>query len=404
MAEDDGSESNEAVEILDTPNRKHIIRNSKIMKARKALNGTESFIAQLVTQQELVISKLLKAKDENERLLDEYEEMHTADILQQNMQISRLQEKLTSLTKTNKSLQEELEKLRSKNRILKAKHPKLLDRDEETELLKQENDDLLRQLEELRTLFEAKTHEFATIRKRLNNRIKVLQGGESENPDSVQPENGNEVIDGALYIVKAQELQTKLQYAKRDNQRLIYENAKLKAQLEQGKSQELLHQVDFQGDQSIVAYLRDERIIRQEQISNLEATLLEQKFTEDTLKGEHREKEKRVENLTDQVQELQNKLALKEREIAALKKEVHRGTLKMERKEGVLSLFQCTPTDITGTDETLKLYLKRSLLQFFMQDEAKRTGLVPVILEIAGCSESEIQVAQRLWQKRNSFY
>ena len=404
MAEDDGSESNEAVEILDTPNRKHLMRNSKIMKARRTPNGTESFIAQLVTQQELVISKLLKAKDENERLLDEYEEMHTADILQQNMQISRLQDKLTSLTKTNKSLQEELEKLRSKNRILKAKHPKLLDRDEETELLKQENDDLLRQLEELRTLFEAKTHEFATIRKRLNNRIQVLQGGESENPDSFQPENGNEVIDSALYIVKAQELQTKLQYAKRDNQRLIYENAKLKAQLEQGKSQELLHQVDFQGDQSIVAYLRDERIIRQEQISNLEATLLEQKFTEDTLKDEHREREKRVENLKNQIQELQNKLALGEREIAALKKEVHRGNLKMERKERVLSLFQCTPTDITGTDETLKLYLKRSLLQFFMQDEAKRAGLVPVILEIAGCSESEIQVAQRLWQKRNSFY
>ena len=391
---------------------------------------SESFLSRLSRQQEFVIAKLLRIKEENEKVIEDYEEMHEADMIQQNTHIARLQERLTSVTKSKKALEDELEQVRSENLVLKAKHPKCWESDDEVELLKKENSDLQQQLGSLKMSFEAKTHEFIAIRKRLTAQIRALQNGQvsprSDKIDELQSINqelqhriDNETIDEALHIVRTQEVQTRLQQAQRDNRRLVYENAKLRAQLEQGQNQEILQRLDIDTNKSLVAYITDERIIRQEQISNLEATLLEQKAVEETLttafNDEKREREKDIEKLADQMQELKRKLAAKDREVTALKEQL-REALKPQspikrskvpatkQKPPTLTRCECDAVDIEGSDATLKLYLKRSLLQFFMQEESKRAGLVPVILEIAGCTEKEISIAQRMWQKRNSFY
>jgi chromosome segregation ATPase len=44
-------------------------------------------------------------------------------------------------------------------------------------------------------------------------------------------------------------------------------------------------------------------------------------------------------------------------------------------------------------------YLKRVLLQFFLQDDATREELIPLILELVGCTEQHILAAQRQWQR-----
>jgi len=56
--------------------------------------------------------------------------------------------------------------------------------------------------------------------------------------------------------------------------------------------------------------------------------------------------------------------------------------------------------------EKLKImqsYLKRVLLQFFLQDDSKRSALVSLILELVGCSDSQIIAAQKKWDKENQF-
>lgn len=86
-----------------------------------------------------------------------------------------------------------------------------------------------------------------------------------------------------------------LEEAHRANTRLIYENSRLKALLEQN-----IFTSDFH------KYLNDERIIRQEQITDLELTLLDQRSTEESLRAQL-EKE-RLESAS-QIQKLRAELA-----------------------------------------------------------------------------------------------
>ena len=44
-------------------------------------------------------------------------------------------------------------------------------------------------------------------------------------------------------------------------------------------------------------------------------------------------------------------------------------------------------------------YLKRTLMQFFLQDEQTRVSLIPMILELVGCTPQQIATAQRQWER-----
>jgi soluble P-type ATPase len=59
-----------------------------------------------------------------------------------------------------------------------------------------------------------------------------------------------------------------------------------------------------------------------------------------------------------------------------------------------------------GRDEThvMNAYLKRSMLQFFLQDEPKREAMIPMILELVGCNEHQIATAQRQWARSHQFF
>ena len=51
--------------------------------------------------------------------------------------------------------------------------------------------------------------------------------------------------------------------------------------------------------------------------------------------------------------------------------------------------------------KVMNAYLRRVLLQFFLQGESTRDSLVPLILGIVGCTDSQIAAAQRQWEKSN---
>ena len=44
-------------------------------------------------------------------------------------------------------------------------------------------------------------------------------------------------------------------------------------------------------------------------------------------------------------------------------------------------------------------YLKRTILQFFLQDDQMKGELIPLIMELLGCSNEQKIFAQRLWQR-----
>ena len=52
----------------------------------------------------------------------------------------------------------------------------------------------------------------------------------------------------------------------------------------------------------------------------------------------------------------------------------------------------------------LNAYLKRTLLQFFLQDDSKRDAMIPMILELVGCNEQQITTAQRQWARSRQFF
>jgi chromosome segregation ATPase len=46
-------------------------------------------------------------------------------------------------------------------------------------------------------------------------------------------------------------------------------------------------------------------------------------------------------------------------------------------------------------------YLRTTLIQFFGQDANRRGELVPLILQLVGCTEQQVKVAQRQWERSN---
>jgi chromosome segregation ATPase len=51
----------------------------------------------------------------------------------------------------------------------------------------------------------------------------------------------------------------------------------------------------------------------------------------------------------------------------------------------------------------MNAYLKRVMLQFFLQDETKRDSLIPMILKLVGCTDQQIATAQRQWARSRTF-
>ena len=52
----------------------------------------------------------------------------------------------------------------------------------------------------------------------------------------------------------------------------------------------------------------------------------------------------------------------------------------------------------------LNAYLRRTVLQFFLQDDSKRDAMIPMILELVGCNEQQITTAQRQWARSRQFF
>lgn len=61
-----------------------------------------------------------------------------------------------------------------------------------------------------------------------------------------------------------------------------------------------------------------------------------------------------------------------------------------------------SPTPPPRDDELItNAYLRSTLIQFFSQDSVSRASLVPLILELVGCTRQQIRAAKRQWERSN---
>ena len=80
-----------------------------------------------------------------------------------------------------------------------------------------------------------------------------------------------------------------------------------------------------------------------------------------------------------------------------------------KKREFILKSFQIfdfiEKNAIDNTEvNTMNTYLKRSLLQFFLQDDNKRETMIPMILELVGCNPQQISTAQRQWKRSKQLF
>jgi chromosome segregation ATPase len=81
--------------------------------------------------------------------------------------------------------------------------------------------------------------------------------------------------------------------------------------------------------------------------------------------------------------------------------------LETRGRRASLSMWQGESLSIAGVvkgkenGNVVNAYLRSTLIQFFGQDASRRGDLVPLILQLVGCTEQQVRVAQRQWERSN---
>ena len=70
-------------------------------------------------------------------------------------------------------------------------------------------------------------------------------------------------------------------------------------------------------------------------------------------------------------------------------------------KQQVKTLEKERNIKLAKSDKTMLIYIRKVLLQFFIQDGSTRESLIPVVLNLVECDEKTIRQAQRSWRESN---
>jgi chromosome segregation ATPase len=153
-----------------------------------------------------------------------------------------------------------------------------------------------------------------------------------------------------------------------------------------------LRSAEAQKDDSFVVQLQQELKQKDHAISEL-AEQLSGKADAEALQAE-------VATLRRNVEELNAKLTKVSREYSDVK-----WRLRTTETEKVELLEQTKEPEVTPKPGAFEHeYVKKSLLQFFEQDNRTRGDLIPIILQFVGCRDEEIHNAMASWSRSHSSY
>ena len=134
--------------------------------------------------------------------------------------------------------------------------------------------------------------------------------------------------------------------------------------------------------------LNQENEIRAEVEKMREEFLKQQETTE----IEH---EKSLEALRDENERKLRELKAEREALVAEKEE------ELKRVRQRLAKLKKKHSQTNSMDLTHVSYLKKVLLQFFLQDGKTRESLIPMILSLVGCDEAQIQGCVKIWKESN---
>jgi chromosome segregation ATPase len=363
-------------------------------------------------------SQLVLAKEEAASLRDSQKELEA--------QLEELRGKLLSSQKQQSASSElSTDQLKESKRQIDMLSRKLADSEASVSHLKQQLQSFLAMKEEVASLESA----FASLKSReadLNRKVSELLPKSSE-LESVKVARDALEKDNASMTVRLQELSN--YYDRKENepqnsdlQSLIHEKdrtlEKLKKLVQRAKKEDERKQQQINDLQSELQ-TRTTLLLAEATpdllgtVSRLEAHLrdLEQRLQASQANKEMEQKNERLTKMLDKSNRLYAALLKQNQALIAEQSRTEPRPLMLSE----LAQFSIQP-DIRATlfgalpklgknkgkpDEKriTDAYLKRVLLQFFLQDDTTRDQLIPLILELAGCSEQHILAAQRQWQR-----
>ncbi|OHT05981.1 hypothetical protein TRFO_26038 [Tritrichomonas foetus] len=171
-----------------------------------------------------------------------------------------------------------------------------------------------------------------------------------------------------------------------------------------------------------------ERNDLKDKIDHIEGILYEKLKENNELRSKLEEAATEKEKLFDSTQrqlvekfDIRNQLDELQEKIKEMKETLHNvNNREKERKLAILGYFKAQNNQLKNENlkmkeklnqrssqhqETIvfKQYMKKVLMQFFIQDDSKRTELIPVLLQMCGANEHEIQTSKCQWERSLQF-
>ena len=327
--------------------------NDNYGKGQNELNGLRSMLEALknnIEDKENEIANLLKSKQESSDFIEQIK----AQLIEKETHITEL---TSDINESNIRAQE----LQYKIDELNAEVAKLQEKNASIETLKKSNEELLLEVEELRV----KQHVSDQSLKEKENLTKLLN-------------------------------------------RSIKSDQRNKKEIDQLKSElmEMREKTPFSASVE-----NEEKIIAlQNRVNELEERLHNSKANQDS-----ENRCKKLSSMLEKSNQLYSQLLEEHQSLQAKMKEADlQGKFKKIQLKLSLNTFEVketTTTTVSGDNSRVKnlddghdvmnAYLRRVLLQFFMQDDSKRLDLIRIILSTVNCTEAQIQAAEKEWDRQN---
>ena len=390
------------LELLKKDNESLIEENKNL---KEKINDLNNKITELYSNEQSINN--LNSKDEKERLNNEIAELKNKlknkedEIVKINRENG---EKINSLIIENEKLNNKLEEITKEREIdsndkIKLENDLKIKHDLITELTNK-NETILNEKEKLIDDLQKAKNDFSEDNLKLESEVSELKSREESLTKSLK----QQISDCQLKDDDILKLSNDIKDLKKQLNDEMNINVEYKQRIASFEKEILISNSDKQSIQThdLIDTVNKYELQIQELQKRLESSQANKEMEMKNIKlSQMLEKSNRLyTTLLEQNQQL-----LSEQEHFHKKKNNTLSFLKLEEIDifPIIKEKETKPKKTSkDNDEDSKIinkYLRRVLLQFFLQDDSKKDQLIPLILELAGCTDQQISTAIRQWQR-----
>ncbi|OHS93921.1 hypothetical protein TRFO_39902 [Tritrichomonas foetus] len=389
----ENNEMKETIEILSISNsesQNYKLTNEELQQTNEELKQTNEESSSKIFELENSIIELKKKEDEEKVVLN----TENKEIKQNN---SELAEKIESLTnavnsknRENIHLQEKIEKLNEKISILN--NSQLNELNQEFQQISNEKCELAQEIEQYEQKIQKLNEQINEITQEKQHLIqqnaKFKQENEKLNEQFIEISNEKLIFDQENGLIK------------HEIENMKTENVRLNEIINQMKQNEN-YQNETRSDINHETKNEKENLFRNLQ-GKIENLTLENNELIEKLKEKDSIHEKQTSELVESVNSLKSKALekLNEQQLIIQQKDEEIGKLK--EKCFSLRKFSPQPKKFDTNQQQPQViieYVRKVLLQFFVQDDENKKATIPILLHVVGATDQEIQTAQAQWER-----